>query len=152
MWQVSLLVRRWLYFWEPRIQISLQPLAFSQGWSIKRQPRPTMPLLPYAREGQIQCSKGKWPILPWGVQPVSYQPLSFMGQATIPSILSTESRSCASGCRRIILLRITPTMRAYSSNEYHKWAGSRRSLLYYVYLERHQGQRGTGILARQRYG
>jgi len=36
----------------------------------------------------------------------------FHGQATIPSILSTESRSCASGCRRIILLRITPTMRA----------------------------------------
>src|SRR5437588_1821396 len=71
-----------------------------------------MPILPYAREAPIQRGRGKLHITLWGAQPVLCQPLPFMEQAITWYILLTESRLCDSGCRRIILLRITPTMRA----------------------------------------
>src|SRR2546421_7684115 len=71
-----------------------------------------MPIWPYSREVLIQRSKGKQHTMLWAVQLVSCQLLSCMEQATLQCILSTETRSCNNGCRQIILLRATPTMRA----------------------------------------
>src|SRR5947209_13431924 len=67
------------------------------------------------REDRIQCSKDRLHTELWAVLLVSCQPLFFRERLILCRILSMPIRPYNSGCRQIILLRITHTTRALTA-------------------------------------